>query len=224
MKKIFSLLSIVLVSILIHTSCEYDNYDPPASFLSGTVTYNDDPVGVRSGATKLELWQYGFALRKKIDISIDQDGAFSARLFDGNYKLVRLSGAPWENTSDSIDVQVKGETFINVPVKPYFIISGESFQKNGDEIKSSCIISQIGTRSIESLTLYIGITSIVDANNNAQSNTLSASALKDLSISQSNTVKLNETLKQRDYIFVRLGVKAAGIGERLYSPIKKIEL
>lgn len=223
MKKIFSLLSIVLAFTFI-TSCEYDNFDPPASFLTGTVTYNNDPVGVRSGATKLELWQYGFALRKKIDVFIDQDGTFSARLFDGNYKLVRLSGAPWENSTDSIDVQVKGETFVDVPVSPYFIISEESFQKNGDEIKSSCIVSQIGTRNIESLTLYIGITSIVDANNNAQSNTLSASALKDLSISQSNTVLLNETLKQRDYVFVRLGVKAAGIAERFYTPIKKIQL
>ncbi|MEL7589022.1 MAG: DUF3823 domain-containing protein [Prolixibacteraceae bacterium] len=223
MKKIFSSL-ILLIFALAVTNCEYDNYDPPASFLSGTVTYHNVPVGVRSGATKLELWQYGFALRKKIDISIDQDGTFSARLFDGNYKLVRLSGAPWENRTDSIDVQIKGETFVNVQVEPYFIISGESFQKTGDEIKSLCTVTQLGARRIESLTLYIGTTNIVDANNNVLSNTLNASSLTDLNIPKSNVLLLSETLKQQKYIFVRLGVKATGIAERFYTPVKKIDL
>ena len=66
----------ISVFVLILVGCEYDNYDPPRSFLTGTVTYNGNPVGVRSGATQLELWQHGYQLFEKIPVYIAQDGTF----------------------------------------------------------------------------------------------------------------------------------------------------
>lgn len=205
-------------------SCEYDNYDPPKSFLKGSVMYNNTPVGVRSGGTRLELWQKGYELYSKIDVYIDQNGTFSASLFDGEYQLVRLGGAPWENNTDSINIQIRGNTEINVPVIPYFTILDESYQKSEDEIISSCMISRIGSRNIESLTLYIGTTSIVDANNNVQSETLSATELIDLNVPKNITLTLNSQMKEKQYIFARIGVKTIGVGERFYTPVNKIEL
>ena len=124
------ILFIVACVCFLLASCEYDNYDAPSAKLSGRVLYNDAPVGVRTNGTQLELWQDGYELYTKIPVYIAQDGTFSASLFNGQYKLVRLSGAPWEDQPmDTIRIEVKGNTVVDVPVKPYFIIKNESYQK-----------------------------------------------------------------------------------------------
>lgn len=220
--KILSLA--ILTFIIILTGCSYDNYDPPTSFLTGKVVYNGNPVGVRSGGTKLELWQYGYQLRQKIDVDISQDGTYSARLFDGNYKLVRLKGAPWVDQTDSIDVVVSGSTTVDVPVTPYYTITGETFALNAGVITSTSTVTKVGTLGITSLTLYVGITNIVDANNSAQSTVLPATGLTDLSTPKTVAVTLNSTLAAAKYVYVRLGVQTAGIGECFYTPVKKIML
>ena len=217
---------IILLFIFFFTGCEFDNYDPPKSFLNGVVTYNNNPVNVRSNGTQLELWQYGYPLRQKISVYIDQDGKFSARLFDGNYKIVRLAGGPWENQNDSIDVKVSGTTTIDVPVTPYFTISNESFSYNSGTgvITATCNVTKVGSRAIDNLTFYVGTTTIVDANNSVQSNAISSGGLTDLTAPKTMTITLNATNKSRKYIFVRIGVKTAGIGERLYTPVQNILL
>ena len=217
---------IILLFVIFFVGCEFDNYDPPKSFLKGFVTYNNNPVNVRSNGTQLELWQYGFPLRQKITVHIDQDGKFSARVFDGNYKLVRLAGGPWENQSDSIDVTVSGTTTIDIPVTPYFTISDENFSYNSSTgvITATCNVAKVGSRNIDNLTFYIGTTTIVDANNSAQSNALSSGALTDLTTPKTMTITLNDANKSRQYIFVRIGVKTAGIGERLYTSVQTIQL
>lgn len=220
--KILSL--VILTFVIILTGCAYDNYDPPTSFLTGKVVYNGNAVGVRSGAAQLELWQYGYKLRSKVAVDISQDGTYSARLFDGNYKLVRLAGAPWAPQTDSIDVVVSGATTVDVPVTPYYTISGETFTLNSGVITSSALVTKVGTLAITSLTLYVGITNIVDANNNSQNTVLAASALTDLSTPKTATVTLNATLAAKSYVYVRLGVQTSGIGERLYTPVQKIKL
>src|SRR4051812_34652244 len=98
----------ILICVLI-AACTKDNYDPPKSMLSGQVVYQGQPVGVRSNGVQLELWQPGYQFFTKIPIYVDQDGTFSAALFDGNYKLTRLKGnGPWADNTDTINVVVKG--------------------------------------------------------------------------------------------------------------------
>ena len=218
--KILSL--VILTFVIFLTGCEYDNYEPPKSFLTGNVVYNGKNVGVRTGATQLELWQYGYQLRSKVAVDISQDGTYSARLFDGNYKLVRLAGAPWVNQTDSIDVVVSGNTIVDVPVTPYYTITGQSFTLNAGVITSTCTVVKVGTLAIENLTLYVSTTSIVDANNKVQEHVLAASALTDLSTPKTNTITLNSTCAGVKSVYVRLGVKAAGVNERFYTPVQKI--
>jgi len=235
MKRYFILILIV-TSVLLYYGCKMDNYDPPKSMLTGTIVYNGIPVGVRSNGTQLELWQYGFKLRSKIAVYIAQDGTYSTRLFDGNYKLVRLAGAPWANMpTDSIDVTVKGNTVVDVPVTPYFVITGETFTLNkavGDtNITATCSITKVGTSNISNLTLYIGITNIVDNTNTAQSAAISGAALTDLSTPKTVKVKLISTgttplifMNQRPYVYARLGIQISGVGERYFTPVQKITL
>lgn len=118
------------IAILLLASCEYDNYDMPNAILSGRVVYEGTPVGVRATATRLELWQDGYANRTKIDVNIAHDGTYSAALFNGRYKIVRVAGAPWEaQSSDTIVVDVKGNTTKDVEINPFIAISNENIHK-----------------------------------------------------------------------------------------------
>jgi len=222
--QLISLISFLIVFIL--AGCEFDNYDPPKSTITGEVTYNGNAVNVRSGGTELELWQYGFQTRQKIPVYIAQDGTFAARVFDGDYKLVRLKGGPWENQTDSISVTIKGSATVEVPVIPYFTLSGENFtyDKSSGVITATCNVAKVGTLGIDNLTLYVGVTSIVDPTNSSQNSALAAGALTDLSTSKNLTVTLNAANKARSYVYARIGVKALGIQEQLYTPVKKINL
>jgi hypothetical protein len=99
----------MMASAAILTGCEKDNYQQPKSVLKGRIVYDGQVIGLRSNGVQLELWQHGYQLFTKIPVHVEQDGTFSASLFDGNYKLVRLRGnGPWTDNSDSIDVQLKG--------------------------------------------------------------------------------------------------------------------
>ena len=217
---------IVLLFVIILAGCEFDNFDPPTSTISGKVVYNGNAVNVRSGGTELELWQYGFQTRQKIPVYIAQDGTFSAMVFDGNYKLVRLKGGPWENQTDSINVTVKGSATVDVPVTPYFTLSGENFtyDKSTGILTATCNVVKVGTLGIDNLTLYVGVTNIVDPTNSSQNSVLASDALTDLSTSKTLTVTLNPANKARSFIYARIGVKALGIQERLYTPVKKSAL
>jgi hypothetical protein len=231
--KIISLAFLTFFIFLV--GCKFDNFDPPKSTLTGKVVYNGSAVSVRSGGAALELWQYGFQLRSKIAVNIAQDGTYTALLFDGNYKLVRLAGAPWSTQTDSIDVKVAGNTTVDVPVTPFYTISGETFAftKADSTVTATCMIKQIGTAAITSATLYVSSTTILDANNSLQTTTLNAAALTDLTTAKTIKVKLSNvtpsflyknTYALRGYIYVRIGVLSAGSTERVYTQPQKITL
>src|SRR3954453_5023463 len=165
MKTINSLF-VILLAVAVFIGCAKDNYDAPSSILSGKVTYNDAQIGLRSDGVQLELWQQGYGLFTKIPVYVAQDGTFSARLFDGNYKLVLLNGnGPWVSSSDSIDVKVNGATTVNVPVTPYFIINQSSITHPTDSTVTATVsIQQVDTSlPLEAVNLYVGTTSVVDA-------------------------------------------------------------
>lgn len=150
--------------MLLFSSCEKDNYDAPASTLTGRVVYQDQPLGVRSDGVQLELWQSGYSLFTKIPVYVAQDGTFSASLFDGNYKLTRLRGnGPWADNTDTINIQVKGGTTVDVPVDPYFVIRNDNVQRSGNAINATFNIQRVNTtKDLEYVRLYVGQTMITD--------------------------------------------------------------
>jgi hypothetical protein len=217
--------------LLIIAGCEYDNYTPPQSLLKGSVVYNNVPVGVRSNGTQLELWQYkwdtkGVVARAKLAVYIAQDGTYSALLFDGDYKIVRLAGAPWSNpNTDTLNVTVSGNTTLDVPVTPYFTIAGETYvyNKADSSITSTCNITKVGTAAITNLTLFAGVTNIVDNTNNSQTNVVTT-GLTDLTTPKTNKITLSSANKKRGYVFVRLGIQISGVSERYFTQVYKLSL
>jgi len=217
-------LTTILALGTIFYGCEKDNFNPPSSMLTGKVVYQTQTVGVRSSAVQLELWQYGFKLRNKIAVNIDQDGTYSAALFNGDYKLVRLAGAPWENQTDTINVTVKGNTVVDVPVVPYFIMNNVNIQKGTGVVTATLTVQKVSTtKNLELVRLYLGKTIITDQNKNAVSASVLASAIT-LGQTVTVTATIPAALASADYLFARVGVKAAGIGELYYTAPQKIQL
>lgn len=214
----------LLLAATLFSACKYDNYDPPASTLTGRVTYQNQPVGVRTNGVQLELWQRGYQLFTKIPVYVNQDGTFSASLFDGDYKLVRLRGnGPWVDNTDTINVQVRGTTQVDVPVQPYFTINSPTFQRSGANLTATGQINRVVSgRTVEQVTLYVGTTQFVDATNNAGSTSLSGTALADLS--KPLSLSLATPAVVRGTAYMRLGVKTAGVAELLYTPVQQVTL
>lgn len=208
------------------SGCEKDNRTEPKSVLKGRVVFEGQPVGLRSNGVQLELWQHGYQLFTKIPVHVAQDGTFSASLFDGNYKLVRLRGnGPWADNTDSIDVELRGSKEIDVPVNPFFILKNEVFSKGEGKVSATFNVQQATAgRTIERVNLYIGTTTIVDPGNNVGNAQEVAANITDLSKPITLTAGIPANLASREYIYARVGVKTSGVGEMLFGMPQKVML
>ena|SRR5687767_2912658 len=239
----------LILILFVLGGCKKDNREPPQSTLTGAVLIEGTktPVGVASNGTQLELWQYGYALRNKIAVHIDQDGTFSAKLFDGNYKLVRLGGAPWAAQTDTINIDLNGSANIEVPVKPFFTVGGDTYTYSAVDTSLTAVFS-VGrvdaTKVADRVSFSIGLTNFVDAQTNqipipAATND-KAPAANYLTVPTTIKIPLNPnrytgtsnaelrrqlTLAlQKGYLYGRAGVRTTGITQRLYTQVKEIAL
>ncbi|HTE26033.1 DUF3823 domain-containing protein [Flavitalea sp.] len=221
--KIIYLLMILSTVAL---SCTKDNKSAPGATIKGTVKYGNIPVGVRSNGVQLELWQYGYQLFSKIPVHINQDGTFSASVFDGNYKLTVLRGnGPWADKTDSIDVSVNGSTNVDMVVEPYFVINNPTFQKSGNQVNATFTLQRINTsKPLELVRIYIGQTIITDQNNNAANAQKLAAVITDISQPVTLTATIPASLLTKKNVFVRIGVKAVGVGELFYSQSQELAI
>lgn len=223
--KLKFLMTLTATAGLFLAGCEYDNFDAPESTLSGRVVYDGRAVGIRNNGPRLELWQDGFPLRAAITLYIDQDGTFSASLFDGQYKLVRRGDSPWlQQATDTLLVNVKGNTNIDVPVTPYFTITNDSFQKSGNTINAQFVVNKVvPSANVQFVRLYLGKSILTDEVRNefrAEGN------VGNLVFGQNTVVsgQIPENLKTLDYVYARLGVKSTASGEYIYTQVQKIAL
>jgi hypothetical protein len=200
--------------VILIAGCKKDNYKKPESVLTGRVVYNKEALGLRSNGVQLELWQHGYELFTKIPVYVAQDGSFSAILFDGAYKLVlRQGNGPWKDNADSLDVNVSGTTNIDITVQPYFIIKSAAFTKTATDISTVVTVESVNTGlPLESVTLYVGNTDIIDQVNNGGAVTVVPD------ISQPVTITIPSTAA-----FARVGVKTAGVAEMIYSQVEKLQ-
>ncbi len=215
------ILGISVLCTLLFSSCEKDNYDEPKSDLVGKIisTTTKEAIGVRQteGAVQMQLWQDGYELSNvSIPVYVNQDGTFSAKLFNGTYKLVtKDNNGPWVNDRDTIIIQVKGTTSVEYPVKPYFTLSDEKFVLNGNTLTATFNIDQenaIQNRSIERVTLYVNNTVFVD-NSFKKAN-------KDVSspIVGNNSVSLDiSNISNSVALYARIGIKISGVEQLIYT-------
>ena len=224
MKKIWNICSLLSLSLLA-VSCGLDNYDEPESFLEGKITYEGKQLGLKgtNGGIQLQLYQDGYANHNAINVYATQDGTFSAVLFDGPYKLVtKDKNGPWVNKRDTIYIEVKGKTLCEVKVTPYFTISDENIALNNNTVSGTCNIQQIVQDSkISQVMLLVSQTTFVDENTNIGRQNLSNIAPGTTNISLDITN--NKNVQSAKALFARIGAKATGADQAIYSEIFRLK-
>ncbi len=218
------------------SSGDYDNYEAPKSSLTGKVVYQGEPINVASNEVNMELWEPGWQLRNRIDVTMDQDGSYSASLFDAEYKLVfRQNQGPFRmvtnpvTNSDTILVNVKGATVMDIEVMPYYMILNPQITKSGSTVNATASVEQIITdanaRNVERVSLYINQTTFVDnrGNYHLAVQHLQAADIADLS-AVSLSLPVPDLVRAQNYIYARIGVKIEGVEQMIYSPVQQLEL
>ncbi|MGC9472045.1 MAG: DUF3823 domain-containing protein [Bacteroidales bacterium] len=206
-------------------SCEFDNYDEPTSKITGKIIYQGKTLGFRSNRLSLLLFQSGYQLHESENVAINQDGTFSAIMFDGDYKLINPAGTnqPWVLRTDTVFFELNGQIAIDYEVTPYFIINNESYARSGDNMTASCELEQIvGTSTLQSAALFISRTLICDDRYNNGSHVIPAGDITDLS-DVNFTVPIEQRILDFGYCFVRVGVKVNQASEWLFTQVEKVE-
>lgn len=226
MKKIENFLMLFCLSTLM-AACGYDNYDSPESLLEGKITYEGRALGLKGSllggsGVEIQLYQDGYANRNPITVYASQEGTFSAVLFDGAYKLVtKDKNGPWINTRDTLEIEVKGMTQCELKVTPYFMISSENIEMANNVISGKCNIEKIvETASISQAMLLISKTSFVDENTN-----IARTNLNNIQPGETNfllDVTSNKNVQSAKALFARIGVKAKGADQAVYSKVFRL--
>lgn len=227
MKKILFNIVLALAAAAGLSSCGYDNFDEPETTFTGSVRYKGESLQLRgtSGAVCVQLYQVGFPLKSPINVYVNQDGKFSARVFKGHYKLVtRDNNGPWVNSRDSIDVNVKGATNVDIEVKPYFLLGNVTATVSGNTVTATFNIERIvDDAAIESVYLCFGHTMLCDAAQNDFRIDIPASDLHvgQNSVTRTFTDAQIKKMKSIGYtrLVTRIGLKSTATSECIYSPV-----
>lgn len=229
--RLIILLGIVTAFV---SSCKFDNYDAPGTYLKGHIVYNGDPINVSYNDVTFQLWEPGWQLKYPIDVTVGQDGSYSALLFDSNYKLVFPKGqGPFRTVmnsatnSDTILVNLKGSQTLDIEVEPYYMVRNPQFTLSGKTLtatfKAEKIITDADARNIERVNLYINKTQFVDFRTNIASAEIAGGNITDPN-SISMTVTVPDLVPTQNYVYARVGIKIAGIEDMIFSPVQKVDL
>lgn len=234
MKNRFYFMIAALVTVLF-SSCAKDNYDAPEADFSGRIVYKGEAISVQHAQVNFELWQPGFGNYAAIPVAVSQEGTYSAKLFDGNYKLVfSANQGPflWKKNAagkqDTIAVNINGSKTMDIEVMPYYMIRGAAFSTTAGKVNAFCklekIITDANARDVENVSLYINKTQFVDGGNNLGTTavqTLSGAAIADLN-NLNFSVPIPAMTPTQNYVFARIGVRIVGVEDMIFTPVTKI--
>lgn len=227
---------IILIGVIgtFLASCGYDNYDEPETTLKGKLVYNGEAINVSYNDVTFQLWEPGWQKKEQINVSVAQDGSFSAMLFNATYKLIIPSNqGPFrsktnaDSGSDTIVVTLDGSKLLDIEVEPYYMIRTPQFTVAGREVTGTFKVEQIITganaKNVDRVNLYVNKTQFVDFRSNVASAELAGS-----SVVPGTTITLKATVPAitptQNYVFARIGLKIAGVEDMIFSPVVKVNL
>jgi hypothetical protein len=223
-------LSVAVITALL-TGCKKDNYDEPSSQLSGRFVYQGEAINVEYNRVPYEIYQYGFGKTGPINATIMPEGTYSHMLFDGEYKLVVREGQGpflWAiagGKPDTVTIQVNGNTTRDIEVTPFYMIRNAQMSQTAGNVTGTFKIEQIVTgadaKTIERAALFINKTIFVGVDNN-----IGRVEVTGANIVDPNNVSLNVNIPNispsQNYVFARIGVKASGVEDWIFTPVQKI--
>lgn len=226
-----SIMAMLALGVLF-ASCQKDNYAEPKTSLTGNIVYQGQPIGVEYSQTRLQLWQPGFGKTGAIDVAIDQNGSYSALLFDGSYKLViPKSEGPWKSIinaatgNDTTLVTLNGNQQLDIEVLPYYVFKTATISGGEKKVNATVALDKIITgadaKDVERVSLYVSKTMFVSRANNISSKDMNGADITDLG-NFSISADVPSITPTQNYVFARVGIKIAGVEDMLFSKVEKI--
>ncbi|MDR3366013.1 MAG: DUF3823 domain-containing protein [Prevotellaceae bacterium] len=222
MKKVvlqISLWTTIAAVAVTFAACSLDNYDEPDAQITGRVVdSNGNPVGVMGsrGNVTLQLWQPSYPLKADaISVNVAQDGSFSAKVFDGYYVLrMRNNTGPWVNSTDSVAINVNGNTAVDFPVTPYYTLGNVTYSLNGATLTATFSITEVTAgRNIDEVALMVNKTQFVGFDGEVRIKMEGgAKAVGEQTI----TMDVSD-LTAHHKLYARVGLRISGIGQGLYD-------
>jgi hypothetical protein len=224
--------TILCTAVMLFASCAKDNFEPPESEFKGRFVYQGQPLYFQQGNFNAELWQRGFGNFGVINVNVNQEGQFSSKLFDGNYKFTISNGQVafvWPKNAagrpDSLDINLSGDMTRDIEVTPYFMVRTSNITNTGTTVNATCSVEKIvqDAKTVENVSLYLNKTQFVDSrsDNIIASTELNGAALGNLS-NLSLTATIPTIVPTQNYVFARVGVKVSGVENRIYGPVVKL--
>lgn len=215
-------------------ACRKDNYEAPSAEVKGRIVYHGEAIGVQHNEVSFQVYQYGFGKVGPIDGTFNQEGGYSLQLFNGEYKFIIPNGQgpfQWRQTAngapDSVVINVNGNQTVDMEVTPYYMIRQPQLTASGREVtatfKVDKVITDASARDIENITLYVNKTQFVSGADN-----IATAGINGGDITDPNNVTLNVTVPgispEQNYVYARIGLKIAGVEDRIFSPLVKVSL
>lgn len=234
MKITFQFFTVLLAIILLST-CEKDNFDPPSASLTGRLLYRGEPIYVEYDRVSYELYQDGFGKTGPLGSTFTPQGEFSHLLFDGAYKMIIPVGqgpfVPLKNeagTADTMLIELRGSEDMDIEVTPYWMIRNTQVNAGEqDSIRGTFSLEQIvggdEAKDIESVTLYVSKTTFANSQTNVATTSLPGAEIVDPN-SVSLKVGIPDLQPIQDYVFASIGVKFVEVEDMIFSPTLKIDL
>lgn len=229
MRKLILNITLAVATLFGMASCGIDNYDEPESTIEGNITYNGQALQLpgTGGVIRLNAYQDGYALHSPFYIYVDQNGHFSAKVFNGTYKIIPADNVgPWTNTTDTLTVTVKGSTTADIKVTPYFLVSDFNCTLNGKQVAISFKVEKIiNSATIDHATVCVGNTAIIDDHNNAASFDIPGAYIKvgANSFSQTLSDEQVKAISAMKKVNARLGLRASGASQSIFSQILSLK-
>ncbi|SDK22382.1 Protein of unknown function [Catalinimonas alkaloidigena] len=210
-------------------SCAYDNYEAPDAALTGRIVYQGDPIAVEFNQVQFDLYEPGWQKNTPITVTVDQDGSFSALLFNAPYKLVFRPGqGPFMTLADTTQVSVSGNTTFDLEVMPYYMVRNAQFSApSSTTVSASCSLEKIVTdanaKDVERVTLYVSKTYFVGGGNHIAAVDLGGGDITDPG-NISLSAEVPGMVPVQNYVFARIGLKLVNVEDMIFSPIQKVQL
>jgi hypothetical protein len=156
--KNIQILIFLLCGTFVFNSCELDNYEGPGASLSGAIIDSQTGEPVQSdiiSGTKIELIEHGYENPSIQQIVVKVDGTYrDDMMFAGTYSIIPLRRGNFVPMTDTMVVNIEGETVKNFEVQPYIRILDPNITIEGTKITATFRLEQTVENNVSQIGLF----------------------------------------------------------------------
>jgi hypothetical protein len=145
MKNIRIIVFFILGTFLLN-ACELDNYEGPTASLSGAIIDIQTGEPIQSdiiNGTRIELIEDGYDNPSSMRLAVKNDGSYRHdMLFENTYFMPPIMGGNFVPQSDTVRIDIKGNTTHNFEVLPYIRVKDAQITINGLKVTATFKLEQ----------------------------------------------------------------------------------